>query len=263
MRLISRSTTYFLFFYMNTSNFGSCHFCRTYLSMGAKESKSKHSHRTEKTNKSNEHQIAYDIEEKVKISEENVQIAVLGSSKVGKSAIISHFVDGGFREKHFATIQDKYIVDKKYNDILYHMDIVDTAGAKKNMMFRKNALLNADLFAIVFSLDDKKSFSEMRKIRQEIVSTRGEDTPILVVGNKNDLRQRRILSHKTAKCFVEDCLKHDYVECSVKSGDTSRVFDKLMTKTYKDSNLYERSFSFHGRIYTMSKGSYSRKSKTV
>ena len=174
-----------------------------------------------------------------------IRIAFLGSNRVGKTSIVKELVKETCRRQNRDATGSKHSIQTTYEGITYHMDIEDTSTSKEFMGFRKNAVLQSDLFAIVFSLDDKRSFSEMRRIRRRIVSTRGESTPILVVGNKKDLTKSRFLSHRTAKSFVEDCMNHAYLECSVPNGEASCVLDKLMTIVPKDRDQHQRSHSLN------------------
>lgn len=80
-------------------------------------------------------------------------------------------------------------------------------------------LLKGDAFALVYSIDDQKSFEEIKNIREmikEVKSGNGTMPPIVVVGNKNDLEDgKRQVKMEMAECECIDW-EHGFVECSAK-----------------------------------------------
>lgn len=66
-------------------------------------------------------------------------------------------------------------------------------------------------FIICYSITDRRSFHEVREFKQLIYRVRRtDDTPVVLVGNKSDLKQLRQVRSKACyvvggHLFLEDC----------------------------------------------------------
>ncbi len=65
---------------------------------------------------------------------------------------------------------------------------------------RQLAIKSGDAFILVFSVDDSESFEEVRRLRDMILEIKNSDNDIpsiapaiVVVGNKNDLDDKRVI----------------------------------------------------------------------
>ena len=45
-------------------------------------------------------------------------------------------------------------------------------------------------FILVYAIDDTESFDKVSSLREEIIRLKGDDVPIMVVGNKTDIPER-------------------------------------------------------------------------
>lgn len=118
------------------------------------------------------------------------------------------------------------------------MNIVDTAGQEEYENLRSKYVTEGDAFIIVYSVTDKSTFDEVDKFLDKIFqgkSTKpGQDpkvitqfTPILVVGNKTDLHERREVPFKDAQDL---CTKYDitHFECSAKKRENvEKTFESI------------------------------------
>lgn len=70
---------------------------------------------------------------------------------------------------------------------------------------------------MVFALNDKNSFEEMKQLRQSIVNLRNTSKiPMVIAGNKCDLpNEQREIQNATAKAWC-DSVKLPYLETSAK-----------------------------------------------
>lgn len=87
------------------------------------------------------------------------KIAIVGPSKVGKSAMICRFLFSKFYEQYSSTIEDSYSARLKYNELLYELDIVDTAGSEDFKDQRDQALKNRDGYIVVYDRSSIESFN--------------------------------------------------------------------------------------------------------
>jgi len=72
----------------------------------------------------------------------------------------------------------------------YLLEITDTSGSHNFPEMTELAIIEGDVFLLVFSVDDNVTFDRVVQIRKQIMELRGEDTPIVVCGNKTDVHNR-------------------------------------------------------------------------
>ena len=160
--------------------------------------------------------------------EKYLRLAVLGASAVGKSCLIRQFVHDQFHEKYNETIEDLYKYKSNEDQIL--VDILDTSGCSDYLSFRKKAIKIYDGFLLVFAVDNKQSFHEIKIIRKLLSEIRGqENVPVIIVGNKMDLEQR-FLRKNALECIVQSW-NYRYLECSAKDPlSTCVAFHSLIKR---------------------------------
>ena len=164
-------------------------------------------------------------EKKIIVSSDTpVRVAVLGASAVGKTSIIRQLVQNRFTERYCETIEDLY-KHKIDQGSVYELDILDTSGSHEYASFRRKAIRTYDIFVLVFALNDKASFHEVKNIRNEILNLR-KNVPIVVVGNKADA------GHRFNKRHILEAIinfwDHSYFECSAKNdADVNKIFTEV------------------------------------
>lgn len=103
----------------------------------------------------------------------HLKIVVLGSPRVGKTAIVSQFLYSHFPETYNATVDELHRAEyeiKGFGDLV--LDILDTSGSHEFPAMKKLAIESGDAFLLVFSLTDPNSFEEVRQLREEIIETK-------------------------------------------------------------------------------------------
>lgn len=80
------------------------------------------------------------------------RLVVLGSPKVGKTAIVSRFLTGKFDDGYTPTIEDFHRKIYKIKGQVYQLDILDTSGNNPFPAIHKLSILTGEL-VVCFSLD--------------------------------------------------------------------------------------------------------------
>ncbi|KAG7256691.1 hypothetical protein CRUP_011290 [Coryphaenoides rupestris] len=124
------------------------------------------------------------------------RLVILGSTKVGKSAIISRFLnDERFEDQYTPTIEDFHRKFYSIRGQLYQLDILDTSGNHPFPAMRRLSILTGDVFILVFSLDNRESFLEVQRLKRQIHEIKSclknktketVDAPVVICGNKCD-----------------------------------------------------------------------------
>lgn len=92
-------------------------------------------------------------------------------------------------------------------------------------------MLEGDVFAIVYAIDNVESFDDVKIQRETILQVKGSEDPppIVVVGNKIDLPEdKRCVQLELAECF---CIDWDcgFVECSAKNNENiGTIYSSLL-----------------------------------
>jgi GTPase SAR1 family protein len=83
---------------------------------------------------------------------------------------------------------------------------------------------------VVFDLTDEHSIQATKQWASELRQNRGPLCPIVVVGNKSDLRDQRSSKSGTAKTWAEEN-SYEYFEASAKTGsNVEKAFVALLKK---------------------------------
>ncbi|XP_018904934.2 GTP-binding protein Rhes [Bemisia tabaci] len=163
---------------------------------------------------------------------------MMGGARVGKSSIISQFLYDKFLSRYRETVEELHRGEYELPDgASLTLDILDTSGAYQFPAMRDLSISTADAFILVYSVDSKESWDQVRDLRQLIVTKRGTRVPIVVVGNKAELHYRAVpkeLAETTAE-YDWDC---GYVECSAKENQNIvQVFKELLAQAKIQYNL--------------------------
>ncbi|XP_062859398.1 dexamethasone-induced Ras-related protein 1 [Trichomycterus rosablanca] len=142
------------------------------------------------------------------------RMVILGSTKVGKSAIVSRFLNGRFEEQYTPTIEDFHRKLYSIRGDVYQLDILDTSGNHPFPAMRRLSILTGDVFVLVFSLDNRESFGEVQRLKQQIYETKSclknktkENmmVPLVICGNKGDREfQREVTREEIEQLLVGD-----------------------------------------------------------
>ena len=154
-------------------------------------------------------------------SEQEAQIVLklllLGDSSVGKTSILNKYISNKFDESSISTVGVDYmdkIID--YNKFKIKLQIWDTSGEEKFRTITKNFYRNADGLLVVFDLTKKESYDHIKSWINE-AKENNDKLKTILIGNKLDLKDERIVAIDVAKQFAEkNNLK--YIETSAKDG---------------------------------------------
>ncbi len=142
----------------------------------------------------------------------------VGDGGCGKTAIVVRFSQGFFQENYKLTIGVEFAVKtihiKNHN---VKLQIWDTGGQERFQYVRPLYYKGSMGCIILFDLTNRESFEHIPKWMEEVKKESGS-IPMLLVGNKKDLIDERVISREEAEEIAKD-LNMIYVESSAKSGD--------------------------------------------
>uniref|UniRef100_A0A672PQH7 small monomeric GTPase n=2 Tax=Sinocyclocheilus grahami TaxID=75366 RepID=A0A672PQH7_SINGR len=179
------------------------------------------------------------------------KVIMVGSGGVGKSALTLQFMYDEFVEDYEPTKADSYRKKVVLDGEEVQIDILDTAGQEDYAAIRDNYFRSGEGFLLVFSITEPESFSATSDFREQILRVKAEDDkiPLLLVGNKSDLEDRRQVSADEARTKADEW-SVQYVETSAKTrANVDKVFFDLMreVRTKKMSENKEKNGKKSGK----------------
>lgn len=165
------------------------------------------------------------------------KLVVLGSGGVGKSALTVQFVQGIFVEKYDPTIEDSY---RKQVEIDQHqciLEILDTAGTEQFTAMRDLYMKNGQGFVLVYSITSQGTFNDLTDLRDQILRVKDtEDVPMVLVGNKCDLEDERVVGKDQGQQLARQLNIHTFLETSAKMKiNVTTIFEDLVRQINKKS----------------------------
>ncbi|KTG31779.1 hypothetical protein cypCar_00017361 [Cyprinus carpio] len=158
-------------------------------------------------------------------TEERYKLVVVGGGGVGKSALTIQFIQASaffedfsyFVSDYDPTIEDSYTKICTVDGKETRLDILDTAGQEEFGAMREQYMRSGEGFLLVFALNDSGSYDEIQKFHTQILRVKDrDDFPMVLVGNKSDLDQQRVISRDEAMSFARENRIH-YMESSAKN----------------------------------------------
>ena len=183
-----------------------------------------------------------------------LKLIIVGDTLVGKSSLLSKYVDDLFLEDIEPTIGVDFKVKTiKVKEKCVKLDVWDTSGRERFHNIIINYFRGSNGILLLYDITNKESFKNISKwIKINETSTSMENIKVLV-GNKCDLDDNRVVSEEEGKRLAKD---YDMIffEASAKTGkNINEIFYSLVTKivnleneksqiTNETKDLFNRNF---------------------
>ncbi|KAI0333116.1 GTP-binding protein ypt1 [Cubamyces sp. BRFM 1775] len=162
------------------------------------------------------------------------KLLLIGDSGVGKSCLLLRFAEDAFTDSYLSTIG----VDFKIRTIeldgkTVKLQIWDTAGQERFRTIAAAYYRGAHGIIMVYDVTEMETFSNVKGWLQEIEKYASETVKKLIIGNKSDLVERKVVEYSIAKEFA-DSLSIPFIETSAKNSTNVEEAFTLMAKTIRD-----------------------------
>lgn len=97
------------------------------------------------------------------------------------------------------------------------LQLWDTAGQERFRSLIPNYIRDSSVAIVVFDLSNKQSFQNIKDWVQDVKNERGENAVIVVVGNKLDKKEDRLVTFEEASKEANE-IGAAYLETSAKTG---------------------------------------------
>lgn len=149
----------------------------------------------------------------------NPKVVLVGAAGVGKTSLITHFMDGTYTMHTISTTQPTFcqkVVQVQGKDVT--LEIWDTAGQERYHALSPLFYRNANTGIVVFDLTDQESADRAKSWAEELIRERGSEIDILFAANKSDLADKRILTQELCNA-LSDKYKSPIFDVSARTGE--------------------------------------------
>ena len=167
----------------------------------------------------------------------SMKIIVIGNGQVGKSTLTIKFVKNIFTTEYKQTLGVDFLNIKKY---IKHIDqeidfyIWDTAGQDHFNAITRRYYRGADACLIVFAINDRESFNQVKSWHQKMTQECGK-IPTALVMSKIDLKDDIKVTYEEAENLSKE-LKLKLFKISSKEGiQVEECFEYLAVKHYNSN----------------------------
>lgn len=121
--------------------------------------------------------------------------------------------------------------------VVFHLDIVDTAGQDEYSQLPKEASIGVHGYVLVFDSSSRDSFMQVQSIRESLLETLGTDTvPMVLVANKADIQPPRV-TQQQGQALASKWGIPFIVSSALLDSNVTLVFEQLIRHMERDSGL--------------------------
>lgn len=173
-----------------------------------------------------------------------IKIILLGDSGTGKTSLMNRYISNKFTHHYRATIgADFSTKELEVNNKKCILQIWDTAGQERFNSLSEMFYRGADGCVLVFDVTSRKSFDKLddwlRGFKIQANLTDSDDFPLIVIGNKIDKHELRIIFPKEIQNWCKNNNIKYYFECSAMTTiNVNIAFEKLaeISEQYNKNN---------------------------
>ncbi len=171
-----------------------------------------------------------------------IKLLILGDSAVGKTNFLCKLTENKFNQNYMAsTAIDIKNTSIKINGKNIKLQIWDTAGQEKYRALTRSFLIKAQGILALYDITNHTSFDNLQSWLTLIKEECYVDIPVIIVGNKMDLEEKRIVDKEEASEYAKK-QNVEFIETSSKTGEN--VEKTLYMLTEKVLQKIENSSDF-------------------
>ena len=169
---------------------------------------------------------------------EILKIVLVGESGVGKTSIITQYIDNIFQKDQQSTIGGTFSTKtiKCGNGKILKLEIWDTAGQERYRSVTKLFYKDANAAILVYDITNKFSFEEIQNYWfGQVKDSAPENIIIAIVANKLDLYENEQVDETIARKYAQD---NNALFASTSAKNTSGIEDLFIeiAKIYSGSD---------------------------
>jgi Ras-related protein Rab-6A len=145
------------------------------------------------------------------------KVVIAGNGRVGKTSLVHRYVAGTFNRSYSVTIGADFATrEVDIGNETIRLVLWDLAGQRRFQIVRDGFYRGARVVLLVFDITHRQSWEDVVLWEKE-VTQRVPEAQIVIVGNKADLEQERVISYQGARRWARQ-RRYGYVETSCVTG---------------------------------------------
>ncbi|ESO04556.1 hypothetical protein HELRODRAFT_111587 [Helobdella robusta] len=170
------------------------------------------------------------------------KLVIVGDGACGKTCLLSVFSKDQFPELYVPTVFENYIADIVVDGKQVELVLWDTAGQEDYDRLRPLSYPDTNVILMCYSIDSPDSLQNIPEKWTSEVRHFCHDVPIVLVGNKKDLRNDELtrrdlmkvkqepVRYEEGKQMADKIGAYCYLECSAKTKDGIREVFEMATR---------------------------------
>ncbi|MFX0107761.1 MAG: Rab family GTPase, partial [Candidatus Hodarchaeota archaeon] len=152
------------------------------------------------------------------------KVVMIGAGGSGKTALVNRFLTQKFSEQYIVTIGSQFAVktvevpNASGQSVIVKLLVWDLAGQQRFDFIRGSYYRGSKGALLVFDTTRKSTYLELPKWIEETETALGERIPIILLANKVDLIDERVISPEMGQQFAKEHNLVGYLETSALSG---------------------------------------------
>ena len=165
------------------------------------------------------------------------KVVMIGAGGSGKTALVNRFLTHKFSEEYIVTIGSQFAVktveieSANGRSVVVKLLVWDLAGQQRFDFIRGSYYRGSKGALLVFDTTRKSTWLELPKWIKETEDALGERIPIILLANKVDLVEHRVITREMGEQFVQEHGLTGYLETSALSGTNVEEAFSLLAKS--------------------------------
>jgi len=174
-----------------------------------------------------------------------LKLALLGDAAVGKTSLINQYIQHRFNADYQPTLGVNIVVKELNIEELnasIRLVLWDIAGQAKYDLSRKMFFQGCMGALFIYDVTRHSTFKNIEtKWLKDLREFTGKDPAYVLIGNKMDLKNSKVVSTQTGKELAEKINTSDFIETSAKYGDNvENAFKKLVNQVLINSHVIDK-----------------------
>ncbi|KAM3142360.1 hypothetical protein pb186bvf_005517 [Paramecium bursaria] len=165
----------------------------------------------------------------------NIKIVVVGDGTVGKTCLLTTYAEDRFPLEYVPTVFENFTTQLSLDKNQFNISLWDTAGQETYEKLRVLSYQSADVFIIVYSVIDPKTLDNVIQKWIPELQQYAVDTPIVIAGNKTDLRNdiNKIENYQA----ILNIINRKHIECSALTQHNVKLLFETAVREYMKVNV--------------------------
>ena len=185
------------------------------------------------------------------------KLVIVGDGACGKTCLLIVFSKDQFPEVYVPTVFENYVADIEVEGKTVELALWDTAGQEDYDRLRPLSYPNTDVILMCFSIDNPDSLANTLEKWTPEVRHFCPNVPIILVGNKKDLRndertkaelskmKQEPVKSEEGSLICERIKAYAYLECSAKTREGVRdVFATAAKAALTENSCWNKKSHF-------------------